>query len=384
MWAVLALARLNEKIPSDFDSIHAFRLRNAIEDAIGAFCDEYMEATWSTLYSDRAWQIVSTLKRTAADYYRHTGDVQNPDAECEYLVELFSLFSMHVHQQEDRDFTEAYGALGMLAAVAIKMESILGHRISDMFDMFNNIYADENVSNDTIVIRTNQQIDLICATIEQFVREQLETNGAYTPVSEARDIVGQSFVRLIHEPLRQHVESVFRMLMNDLAFCSSHTVNKYQPDIKERVAMFYESLSRFFSYCSPLLSAFFLPDMSNDENELDEDEDEDENYQEHIPEHVANHDFSQYDDFDWHRREFEIFDVQDVLRGPEHADMDGVSIALSSTDSSCPLCADADTEMRKLNVCSHAICAICLDVQLKVQHECRYKCAICRAEFFPN
>ncbi|CAN9315707.1 unnamed protein product [Alternaria alternata] len=279
MWAVLALARLNEKIPSDFDSIHAFRLRNAIEDAIGAFCDEYMEATWSTLYSDRAWQIVSTLKRTAADYYRHTGDVQNPDAECEYLVELFSLFSMHVHQQEDMDFTEAYGALGMLAAVAIKMESILGHRISDMFDMFNNIYADENVSNDTIVIRTNQQIDLVCATIEQFVREQLETNGAYTPVSEARDIV----------------------------------------------------------------------DMSNDENELDEDEDEDENYQEHIPEHVANHDFSQYDDFDWHRREFEIFDVQDVLRGPEHADMDGVSIALSSTDSSCPLCADADTEMRNFN-----------------------------------
>lgn len=196
MWAVLALARLNEKIPSDFDSIHAFRLRNAIEDAIGAFCDDYMEATWSTLYSDRAWQIVSTLKRTAADYYRHTEDVQNPDAECEYLIELFSLFSMHVHQQEDRDFTEAYGALGMLAAVAIKMRSILGQRISDMFDMFNNIYADENVSNDTIAIRTNQQIDFLRATIEQFVREQLETNGAYTPVSEARDIVGQSFVRL--------------------------------------------------------------------------------------------------------------------------------------------------------------------------------------------
>jgi hypothetical protein len=139
---MLALARLNEKLPLDFDSLYAVRLRKALDDAIGAFCDDHMEATWSMLYCDRAWQIVSTLKRTAADYYGNTDGVQNPDMELEYLLEILIAFYIHVHRQEDRDYTEAYGALGMLNAVAIAMTSVLGPKITDAFDVFNNISAE--------------------------------------------------------------------------------------------------------------------------------------------------------------------------------------------------------------------------------------------------
>jgi hypothetical protein len=299
--------------------------------------------------------------------------------ELEYLLEILIAFYIHVHRQEDRDYTEAYGALGMLNAAAIEMTSVLGSEITDAFDVFNNISA-ESVPRDIIDDCMKEQIDILCAAIEQFVREQLGTSGVYNSASEARDIVGQSFVHLIHDPLRQHVESAFKMLINDLAFCNSYAVDKNQADNKARVAVFYRQVGRFFSYSSPLLSAFFIPDVSDNEDEVDEYED----YQEHVPEHVANHDFDQYDDFDWHTREYELFDVQDVLRGPEHAELDSVSVVLSSADSSCPLCANAGAEMQKLNVCNHELCATCLDLQLNIKHECRYRCAVCRAGFFPD
>jgi hypothetical protein len=134
-----------------------------------------------------------------------------------------------------------------------------------------------------------EQIDFLCAAIEQSVREQLGTSGVHNSASEARNIVGQSFVHIIHDPLRQHVESAFKMLINDLAFCNNYTVDKHQADNKARVAVFYRQVGRFFSYSSPLLSAFFITDVPDDEDEVDEDGD----YQEYVPEHVTNHDFDQ-------------------------------------------------------------------------------------------
>lgn len=92
-------------------------------------------------------------------------------------------------------------------------------------------------------------------------------------------------------------------------------------------------------------------------------------------------------DDDWFSDELELNpDLQDVLLGPIHATKDDVSNPIEASQilqSLCDICGDSHTTMRELKVCYHQICEGCLEAQLGAQHECRYKCPLCRAEFFP-
>lgn len=103
-----------------------------------------------------------------------------------------------------------------------------------------------------------------------------------------------------------------------------------------------------------------------------------------LPDHVANHDFAQYTDGDWFAGELDIVETQtDVLRGPASTTVDHVAMPIGITPEPCVLC-DEHTPMRQLAACNHIVCEECLDGQLKVENECRYKCPFCRAEFFPD
>jgi hypothetical protein len=392
LWAVLALARLDEKIPSNEEALllfehgtpWAYGVRRTLNAVVKTFCDERMEDTWSTAETDhplRIQRLTVHLKGFVAKYQEHTGATSTPDREIEYLHKVFQAFCLCIARRPDTEYSEAFGALGMLMAVAIKVATLCGRIIFDMFDTFN-AFAAQKASQEVAARYTEEQLDLICAAIEHFVREHpdLNTVGDY---DEDRSI-GEAFVRLIRAPLHQRVQSLFKMLIVDLDFRADRVVDEYDPMVKARVAVFHRQVARFFSYASPLFNAYFsVPDfvMMDEEDEGDGDEDREQD----VPEHVADHDFSRYEEGDWHQDEGVLFDVQDVLTGPEHADLTDVSTAATtSADTACSLCGDAAVEMRKLNACGHELCATCLTGQLNVEHECRYKCAACRAEFFPD
>jgi NADH pyrophosphatase NudC (nudix superfamily) len=97
---------------------------------------------------------------------------------------------------------------------------------------------------------------------------------------------------------------------------------------------------------------------------------------------VAN--FESYEDDDWFWQELELeTGFQDVLKGPERAELEDVcDLVPVRQNSACGICGEADWVMREIRVCGHEFCADCLGAQLETQHECRYKCSLCRAESF--
>jgi hypothetical protein len=148
LWAVLALARLDHKIPSngkarflsDGGPSKVYMLRETLDYVIGAFCDESMESTWSTIsadYSHWAQLITHRFNKTAVEYYAHApggGQTGGHDFEIEYLFEIFQSFYYCLESRDDTAYSEAFGALGMLMAVAHKMAHVYGKIIADMFN----------------------------------------------------------------------------------------------------------------------------------------------------------------------------------------------------------------------------------------------------------
>jgi hypothetical protein len=230
------------------------------------------------------------LERFVAEYQEHTGANQTPDREIDYLYKVFQAFCLCISRRPDTEYSEAFGVLGMLMALAVKVATLCGRVILDMFDTFN-AFAAQKVSQEVAASYTEEQLELICAAIEHLVREHpdLNTVGDY---DEDRSI-GEAFVRLIRAPLRQHVQSLFKMLIVDLDFRANLVVDKYDPMIKDRVTVLHRQVARFFSYASPLFSAYFLvPNfvIMDEEDEGDDDEDREQD----VPDHVADHDFSRY------------------------------------------------------------------------------------------
>ncbi|KAH7380218.1 hypothetical protein DE146DRAFT_637248 [Phaeosphaeria sp. MPI-PUGE-AT-0046c] len=110
----------------------------------------------------------------------------------------------------------------------------------------------------------------------------------------------------------------------------------------------------------------------------------DEEFEPPLPEHIRNHDFAQYGDEDWYADQYMLHDAQDVLRGPQNVSVDQIAMPIGTMPDPCLLCGDENVTMQQLAVCGHIICEVCLSTQLKTKHECRYKCAFCRAEFLPS
>jgi hypothetical protein len=85
-------------------------------------------------------------------------------------------------------------------------------------------------------------------------------------------------------------------------------------------------------------------------------------------------------DEDEEGEEYEPTDMVDELTGPDNVEVNEMGTVLrNNAHATCAICAHADINMRKLNVCPHTYCADRLDAQLHTQHASRYKCALCRA-----
>jgi hypothetical protein len=73
--------------------------------------------------------------------------------------------------------------------------------------------------------------------------------------------------------------------------------------------------------------------------------------------------------------------MQDVLHESETATLDDVG-PLMVEQADCGFCGDSGNPMCRVRVYPHVFREDCLTDQLAVEHECRYRCALCRAEFF--
>ncbi|KAF1839312.1 hypothetical protein BDW02DRAFT_575414 [Decorospora gaudefroyi] len=380
MWAVLALARLDEMIPSDFEALELFeqnapwahRLRNVLNDAITAFCDDKMDAIWPNVYSERAEQIVRSLKHATWEYY-HWHQTPNPDDEREssYLLEIFEAYHLHVRSQSP---TAGEPSEMMILS---KMKTVLGELLSDIFDAYNDAVYNEEHNRDGVPFVQEEGLEKLAAAVEQFVRDQTDLRSAAN-YDFPNSITDESFARLIRASLRDNIRQQFGEALFDL--CGAKYARDQQNDAEsqalaaeqrdEFAAMVSCLVVPFFFYDSPLLEAYFIPDIDPGDSAFEQDEE---------------NDFEQDQDSHWYAGQYELHETQDVLWGPEHAPLDEVSQSVTAPDDpSCSVCGDETTEMRKLTVCGHELCATCLDTQLNIRHECRYKCALCRAKFFPG
>ncbi|CAO2655045.1 Nn.00g117780.m01.CDS01 [Neocucurbitaria sp. VM-36] len=381
LWAVVALARLDEKLPSDNEAYdflqqeipHLFRLRSALCDTIRAFSDPAMTYVWDSLYIERSQAIIDKLKRTAADYYEHPSSQPDPDDEFMYLFSIFEAFHLKIREELPQDPEDAYGAVGMTNAVAIKLANLTGGILRDMIDPLNALFAGgapDSAIDDYLTERT----DLMCTAIEQFIREQADLK-VYGNFDENGNI-GEMFVRLVRAPLREQIDNCFESLFAMLDFGSGHAIDKDDDGPKAEIAHFLCEIARFFTYASPLLSDFWITESDSDsDGEIFE--------QIEVPEHIADHDFANYQDGDWFWQEYDVNTLVDVLAGPNNVHVDQVSSVTMTTElSSCGICHDSESPMRSLHVCGHEFCEDCLTQQLNTYHEMRYKCASCRAKFF--
>jgi hypothetical protein len=178
----------------------------------------------------------------------------------------------------------------------------------------------------------------LCTDIERCIKAQT-----------TKQDLGEELVRLSHAQLQDCVELALRKLFDELQE-DSHYIS-----IDEDILASAKPLDSLYQELPKLYDSVDLDQGLEYEEEEDEDEDKDEEDEAVVAEHIAHH--------------AELDDVSDP--------------APTNQDSGCGLCGDASLEMRKVRACGHDFCAECLSSQLQTEHECRYRCCLCRAEFFP-
>jgi hypothetical protein len=249
-------------------------------------------------------------------------------------------------------------------------QAMKSRSIPVLVDFFDNLQEGSDPHFDSYVVSYTQ---CLCTNIERSIKAQT-----------TKQDLGEELVRLSHAQLQDHVELALRKLFDDLQE-DSH----YIP-IDEDILASAKPLDSLYKELPKLYDSVDLDQGLEYEEEEDEDEeDEDEGEEEEDGgemEHIAHHEFELYEEDDWYSHEYELMtDLQDVLGGSDHAELDDVSDpAPTNQHSGCGLCGDASLEMRKVRACGHDFCADCLSSQLQTEHECRYRCCLCRAEFFPR
>jgi len=207
--------------------------------------------------------------------------------------------------------------------------------------------------------------------ISMEITRQLSMKNPNSPLSP-EDLV------LAQKSFREHVCNAFNALWTEIEKETNPTeATLYQSPAMVRLIL---DVPIIFGCMKPEHEGDFEEEYQDEEVE----EEEEAEMEDDIPEHVATHDFERYDDNDWYSHEYELnTDLEDVLLGPDYAKVDEISdLAPAKECSDCVLCGDGDVEMRKIKVCGHEFCAECLETQLGTDHECRYRCSLCKADFF--
>jgi len=358
LWAALALARLDDKLPSRDDVASnpnngfARRLRDTIDNMTRAFIDPGSEAMsgWAALDPEFARFCVSELLRTATNYYQHLDD------EFLQLHAIFRAFSVKMTSMDFDHPVEGFSTFGMVSAIAGQMSQLIAPKMAETFITVNTM--SENM--------TDEQLEpaISCYAFEQ-AGVMSRVIGSFIRVEFARMMPGSlsthadAMVRVVEDALEGQVHTALKYLLWCLNPRAGGTIDPEDEVTKLDLQVFYRHVAEFFSYASPLFSHRWVsPDddsMYNSESDLD-------------------------DEPRW--QEYELVDLVDVLEGPENLSVDEVSVVVPGyIEASCIICHDCYRSMRRVNVCRHMYCEACLDGQLHTYHASRYKCAACRADF---
>jgi hypothetical protein len=367
MWMVLALTGLHEDAPPNADNLdatqEAIAYRIAVNEAIRIFSPYSSHFTYSITQAEaqERHNAAMRLMNTRQGYHRVANTPPDIAIMSKYFCVVFTQFYQQIILHPVQTPSDPFSVYGMETAVTGVMRELLQDGIGEMAKMC----FQETISKGQFVLR-------VCLAIEDYVQCKMG-RPAFQGMA-FRHSIGDHVVDLIRHSLRDYVHAMVSYFYDDVGFGTEHVLDVDSPAVDPCLDELYVRLGLFFSFQSPLLEEF-LPEQ-------------DVNIPEHnVPEHIANHDFAQYDDDDWFEHEYELFDGQDVLLGPEHATLNDSSIPVEASEDSdlhCGLCGGTETPLRELKVCGHDFCEDYLSNQLQAQHECRYRCALCRAEFFPQ
>lgn len=378
IWPILALAALKSELncfnaehhPASWN-MYMFYL-NTVSTVFG---DPDSPSNWGALSSDLRRKLYRDLVEASAAFNRAYETNSQEQLFIKYLLRWLEAYNTQLDIDVCTslagmsDWTHVFAVKNIRSEVTALMRELTGSIVERHLDALREVQI---VSADAL--HEVQELNIKCATemfqsIEVYLAVKIDREylGAQTlPVDFIDRVLGA-----IRWPLKEHVVIAFADFLKAL----EDGKGKFSEDDNEQTAAYMSTLfldmGQAFSYQSDLLHP-----------EDDEDDEE-----EPVPEHVSNHQYDQYQDNDWFAREYRLIETQPgVLLGPQNAEVDEVSTPVDFDDirQSCTLCDDSSIQLRQLKVCGHIICQDCLASQLAVVHQCRYKCAYCRAEFFPT
>jgi hypothetical protein len=341
-------------------------------------------------------EIVEDLLDTCDALNRHDPESDVKAGSQPFYCRIFEKFHENLRLLPPQGVSNGFSTSGIVSAIAQMMrglnESSVSHMIEELEEMLIECFADLRHAREMIDKTLDNCVDEVCISIEVYFKFRL---GLLDPLDGDPDYyTGFPGLDTIMTPLRKHIEEAFSGFLENIGLDQDTLVINENGLIVLSTSAFdndevmdscldglYKKLARLFSHQSPL-----LVDDGWEEVELPAVVAEPE--PQRIPEHVANHNFEQYREVDWFAAELRLNEgFVDVLRGPQYATLDEVSVpvdVLHAAALTCSICGDTDTAMRELKACQHQMCKDCLVAQLGSRHASRYKCPFCRAYFFPS
>ncbi|KAF2029682.1 hypothetical protein EK21DRAFT_112725 [Setomelanomma holmii] len=328
MWATLAPARLNHKIHFDTTDQNQGNYRSTIElqDAFATvgrkFADLHEAAVWDGPDPNYAYSLVTELLRPANNFY---GEVDN---DFMFTHTILVAFHEKVEAARVKHAAETFGAVGMSYAITNQNYWLTNSQMLEMLFDFNKVRV-EYSSEYQLRAHSRNVADAMTAKIMLYVRAQTEVKSHAVGYSR---VIPNLLAISLDDLLRTYVRDDMEVLLDSLGFFADQSIQVESNRTKQCTRDFYHKIAQFFSYSSPLLSAFWASGLESDEDDED-DHDDDEILEDHT-----------------------VIQLEDVLAGPENVQLDDVSMVVDKhVASTCIICFEACTPMRKSNACSIGI-----------------------------
>ncbi|KAH7380330.1 hypothetical protein DE146DRAFT_761063 [Phaeosphaeria sp. MPI-PUGE-AT-0046c] len=376
IWPILTLTALKmdlHRYDADFhpESWNAYSA--ALMLISGLFGLPRSTFNWGKVSADQREHLYQDLARASAAFHNAYETAQEEKMFCKYILRWFEVFNIQlnldIHESRAGIFDYVFDVQSIRVAVSDLWRELAGDILQQHLRALREVPV--------VPIDAITQMNRIMVTC---MGEMLDAIKVFIVVKVDREFLQDQRLPVdfpdriftsIKGPLICHMMGACFDLVCGLELGKG----KFAVDDAMTTAactdIFFLKMSEAFSYQSRLIHHV---GRARDEYE-----------EEPVPDHVANHQFDQYHDGDWFARELDLVETQDVLRGPHRVAADQVSISMEYEDEyPCELCGECSVQMREIKVCGHVVCKDCLCAQLKIEHECRYKCPYCRAEFFPE
>ncbi|KAF2829030.1 hypothetical protein CC86DRAFT_436699 [Ophiobolus disseminans] len=371
LWAVLALARLDAKLPSQDEALRlkhdhndgfALRLRSTIDDIMLGFLD--VTVLWDAEDSKSANRSVSELLRTATNYF------QQLDSEFLHLHAIFKAFNSKIMAsgaESQLRPAEPFAAGGMVSTIATQMLQLIAPSMVSFIDAFNQM--SETLTQDPFEPLLYRFVLTRADPISRIIEEFIDTSYLHM-MPEHAEIDSKLLVQVFQSTLVSKIRTGLTMLIRRRAPYRGTTIDIDGPMTKRDLEIFYRYITKMFGYASPLFEGFWARIVEPDSNHATDGSDYG----------MDDSDYNSDDEVYW--QEYEPNNLVDVLAGPDLVSVHQVSHTIpGSPGKECVVCRDFLTQMHRIDICQHMYCEVCLDAQLHVHHESRYKCAMCRADF---